>query len=196
MRFALLPSNAARAAVLACLVCVPGTAAACAYHGALANNLALHPGAYDVATALQAAEDAGTIAPLSATTLQVSMVAFHQTVKRIEQFRNLLDPARAGAAPAFSLLLIDSGMWSRLTPGAEGMTLDVHTTAPGPNEPVVLTVASVLRAVLDGQLSTADALHRGLIRVEAGIDAKLKLFDLIATAATASARPAGVAVRP
>jgi hypothetical protein len=132
--------------------------------------------------ALQAAEDAGTLAPQSA--VQASMVAYHQTVKRIEQFRAMLD--RTGkpraAAPEFSLLLVDVALWSRIVPHPEGFQLVVHTDRPASDEPAVLTVDAVLRAVLDGRLSASEALNRGLVRVEAPIDAKLKLFDLIAAA--------------
>ena len=48
---------------------------------------------------------------------------------------------------------------------------------------MVLTSGAVIRSVLDGRLSAADALNRGLIRVEAAIDEKLALFDLLSAAA-------------
>jgi hypothetical protein len=188
MTTALLSIGAMRTAVFASLVAAPSIAAACAYHGAIANNLALHPAAVDVIMALQAAEDAGTLPPDSATRVQVSMVAYHQTVKGIERFRGMLERVREArrSTPAFSLLLIDSALWSRLAPNSGGLTLAVHTDGPERGEPVVLTVGVVLQAVLDGRLAAADAINRGLIRVEAPVETKLELFDLISAVAPKS----------
>ncbi len=71
---------------------------------------------------------------------------------------------------------------SRARRGGQFETLAVHTDAPAGDEPVVLSTGAVIRAVLEGRLSAADAIHRGPIRVEAGIDAKLALFNLLSAA--------------
>jgi hypothetical protein len=161
-----------------------GPAAACAYHGAGGINLfAAHPGSTDVATALQAAAQAGTIEIPAAALPPVSMVAYHRMVKQIERFRDLLESAGKRRTPSFSLLLIDSALWSRFTPEPAGIELAVHTAGPDRGEPVVLTSGAVIRSVLDGRLSAGDALNRGLIRVEAAVDEKLALFGLLSAAA-------------
>ena len=82
----------------------------------------------------------------------------------------------------FSLLLIDSALWSRFTPEPAGIELSIHTAGPDRGEPLVLTSANVIRSVLDGRLTAGDALSRGLIRVEAETDHKLALFELLAAA--------------
>jgi hypothetical protein len=56
-----------------------------------------------------------------------------------------------------------------------------------------LTTGGVLRAVIEGRLSAADAIHRGLIRVEAATEAKLALFELLSAAR--NERPAGAGER-
>ena len=65
MRFVLFRTTAALAAALACLAGSVGRTAACAYHSG-GKAFAAHPGAIDVAMAIQAAADAGTIEPQSA----------------------------------------------------------------------------------------------------------------------------------
>jgi hypothetical protein len=186
LRFVLFRTCAALATALACHLGSSSEAAACAYHGGKGFS-ANHPGSFDVAIAVQIAAEAGTIETTSAAPPPASMVAYHRMVKQIEQFRDLMGSAARGmnAAPAFSLLLIDSALWSRFIPDPSGIALSIHTAGPESGEPVVLTSGAVIRSLLDGRLSSADALHRGLIRVEARIDAKLALFDLIA----ASNRP-------
>ena len=190
LRSVLFRTTAALAAALACLAGSVGRTAACAYHSG-GKAFAAHPGAIDVAMAIQAAADAGTIEPQSASVPPASMVAYHRMVRQIEQFRNMLEAAgkRRNAAPAFSLLLVESALWSRFEPEPAGIELAIHTAGPDSDEPVVLTTGGVIRAVLEGRLSAADALHRGLIRVEAATEAKLALFELLSAAAKSERAP-------
>lgn len=190
LRSVLFRTTAFVAAALACLAGSVGRTAACAYHSG-GKAFAAHPGAIDVAMAIQAAADAGTIEPQSASVPPASMVAYHRMVRQIEQFRNMLEAAgkRRNAAPAFSLLLVESALWSRFEPEPAGIELAIHTAGPDSDEPVVLTTGGVLRAVLEGRLSAADALHRGLIRVEAATEAKLALFELLSAAAKSERAP-------
>jgi hypothetical protein len=195
LRSTLLRTTATFCAALACLATTIGQANACAYHSG-GKAFAAHPGAVDVAMAIQAAADAGAIEPQSASVPPASMVAYHRMVRQIEQFRNMLEATgkRRGAAPVFSLLLIESSLWSRFEPEPAGIELAIHTAGPEGDEPVVLTTGGVIRAVIEGRLAAADALHRGLIRVEAATEAKLALFDLLSAAAR-SERPPGAAER-
>jgi hypothetical protein len=181
LRFVLL-RICAFATALACHVGWSSAASACAYHGGKPLSID-HPGAFDLAIALQVAAEAGTIEAQSAPPT-ASMVGYHRMVKQIEQFRDLLGSGdkQTRAVPPFSLLLVDSALWSRFTPEPAGIALAIHTAGPESGEPVMLTTGAVIRSLLHGRLSSADALHRGLIRVEARIDAKLALFDLISAA--------------
>jgi hypothetical protein len=183
-------TTAACCAALVGLAATVGPAAACAYHSG-GKAFAAHPGAVDVAMAIQAAADAGAIEPQSASVPPASMVAYHRMVREIEQFRNMLEAAgkRRGVAPGFSLLLIESSLWSRFEPEPAGIELAIHTAGPEGDEPVVLTTGGVLRAVIEGRLAAADALHRGLIRVEAATEAKLALFELLSAAARGERAP-------
>ena len=169
------------AAVLACTLGPQTLAHACSYHGVPGLGLsAAHPGAVDVAMAIDAAASAGTI-EIPAAAPPASMVAYHRMVKQIERFRELLDPEGndRNHVPGFSLLLIDTALWSRFAPSPSGFDLSIHTEGPMGGEPGVLSSTGVIRSVIDGRLPAGDAVSRGLIRVEAGIDEKLALFDLL-----------------
>jgi hypothetical protein len=184
MRCLLHPTATLVAAALG-LVTLPASASACAYHGGFQGGIsATHPSAVDVASAIEAAEQAGTLESRSLAAPLASLVGYHRTVKQIERLRDQLSSAdrRRSAPLAFSLLLIESALWSRFMPELTGIALNIHTPGPERGEPVVLTAAPVIRAVLDGRLSASEALNRGLIRVEAAIDEKLVLFELLAAA--------------
>ena len=108
-------------------------AAACAYHGAGGvNPFAAHPGSVDVAMALQAAAQAGAIETPATATPPASMVAYHRMVKQIERFRDVLELAGKRRTPSFSLLLINSALWSRFTPEPAGIEVAIHTAGPEP----------------------------------------------------------------
>ncbi len=169
------------AAVLACMLGPQNPLHACSYHGVLGlGGSAAHPGAVDVAMAIDAAASAGTI-EMPVAKPPASMVGYHRMVKQIERFRELLNSAGSGRdrIPGFSLLLIDTALWSRFAPSPSGFDLNIHTEGSMRGEPVVLSSTGVIRSVIDGRLSAGDAVSRGLIRVEAGIDEKLALFDLL-----------------
>jgi hypothetical protein len=184
--FTVFPSAATLAVGFALLAGSLSPATACAFHGGLATNVAaIHPGALDLMAALDA--NAGSIEVQAAP--PASMVAYHRMVKQIEQFRDLLEGAGKRQAPIFSLVLVDAALWSRLAPAPSGLALSLHTAGPDRGEAVVLTASAVIRAILAGGLSPGEALTRGVIRVEAEIDQKLALFDLLG--ATPSDRPAG-----
>jgi hypothetical protein len=172
------------ATALMCVVTIAASATACAYHGGLqAGFSGVHPAAVDVVSAIEAAEQAGTIERQSLAPPLASMVAYHRIVRQIERLRDQLSPAeRRFGTPVFSLLLIESALWSRFKPDPTGIALQIHTPGPELGEPVVLTAGVVIRAIFEGKLSASEALNRGLIRVEAAIEQKLALFDSLALA--------------
>ena len=180
-RFIAFRTAAALAAGYACLAGSLNAATACAFHGGLPVSVAsIHPGALDLAAALQA--NAGSIEAHSASAPPASMLAYHHMVKQIERFRDLLEGTGKRPVATFSLVLVDAALWSRFAPEPTGLALTLHTAGPDRGEPVVLTSGAVIRSILDGRLSIDEALTRGIVRVEAEIDQKLALFGLLGAA--------------
>ena len=85
------------------------------------------------------------------------------------------------------MLFIDSGLWARLTPKADGLVLDIHTAGAQPGDVAVITSETALAAILEKRLPVADALESGLIAIDG--EAADATRHMIAKALDASARP-------
>jgi hypothetical protein len=77
-----------------------------------------------------------------------------------------LSAAQGAERAPVSVLFIDSGLWARLTPVADGYAMDVHTEGAKSGDVVIVTNEPVLTAVLAKKLTVADALDRGLIALD------------------------------
>jgi len=96
------------------------------------------------------------------------MLAYHRAVQRLQHLRRSLERAlQAGsdAPSAFSLLLVEQGLWTRYARRSQELWMTVHTQGPQTGEPVVLTAEVVLDAIAAGQLSIKSAIRRGLVVV-------------------------------
>jgi len=139
--------TAALVLVLAC-----GAAEACGFHGALGDGFsALHPRSLQVAFAVQDAVETGIVDKPSVTPGSYARAAL-----RLGAVQRRL----SGSAAPISILLVDSGLWTRLDP------LAVHAEGPRPGDVVVLTGEPVLAAMLEGRLPVADAIDRGLVVID------------------------------
>jgi hypothetical protein len=151
-------------------------AAACNYDGKLGANFAVkYPRAVEVATALRDRSNAQLLdAHLVAPTF-VNMMGYHRAVRRLQRLRDALERAvhdRELARPGFSLLLVESGLWSRYAPDATGVSIAVHTAGPELADALIFTGEAVIEAIASGRLSVDEAFRRGLIVVDgtAGTD--------------------------
>jgi hypothetical protein len=143
-------------------------AAACGYHGVLGDGFsAQHASSMNVAFALRDAADAGVIEPKQLNPKFADMLALHRATQRLEKLREALQHTADGASPpAFSLLLIESGMWNDFSVEGEAVRLKVHVDAPARGGAAVVTGDAVLAAIAAGRLSAAEALRRGLVVVD------------------------------
>lgn len=143
----------------------PETAAACAYDGVLGGGLsAAHPRSIAVAVAVRDAIDAGQL-PDAALPAEAGNAGYWRAVRRLRLFQQSL-PTPSDASIAISILFVDSNLWSRLTPTAQGFSMTLHTTGAEPGDVVIVTSEAVLAAVQDRSLTTIDALKRGLLVVD------------------------------
>ena len=160
-----------RCALLAALllsVAPTGPVAACAYE-AVPGNLfqIIHPGSLEVAVAMRKAFDDGLMAEPAATPAELGQAGYWAAVRRLDRLQALLTASPAAATlPPTSLVFIESALWSRVTPSAAGVDLQVHTEGAAAGDLVLVTGESVLTAVLDGRLTAATAFDRGLIRLD------------------------------
>jgi hypothetical protein len=148
--------------VSAMLTIASGPASACGFHGALGNSFAaLHPRSLDVAIALRDAADTGLLDRAAFTPRASDLFAYHRAVRRLQRLGNAV--AGSEGPLRFSLLLVESALWSNFTSTADGVIFSVHAEGPRPADQIVLTGGPVLTAIEAGELSLDEALQQKLI---------------------------------
>ena len=158
----------ALAAVWLMLVCWASTTLACGYHGAMGERLsAMHPGSVQVAVALRRAADSGVVDAKALDDIGRRPALYLETVRRLHAFKRAINRALGandpGMVPPFSVGLVESGLWTRFSPGEEGLRIEVHTEGPSVGETVLLTGEPVLAGLLDGSLPVSKAIAQNLI---------------------------------
>ena len=142
----------------------PNVVRACGFHGLLGSGFsAQYPGSIDVAIALREAADTGVIDPASIQPKKADLFAYHRAVQRLQKLRDLMADNDVAKIPTFSLLLVESALWSRYARDDEKISVAVHTNGPRSGEAVVLTGEAVIAAIENGKMSWKQAIARNLI---------------------------------
>lgn len=155
---------------LLCLI--PGMGQTCGYDALYPNPFEQSwPGTLDVAMATAAAVNDDRLAHLPPLTGEAGFTrsqAWLQSLKsRFQQ---------AGVRGGVSILLVDSGLWSRLR-GKESLLLQLHTPGPHADDRVMLLSEAALDALLAGTLTIETAVQLGVVTLQ-GEDGKQLLHDL------------------
>ncbi|WP_157651347.1 hypothetical protein [Dechloromonas denitrificans] len=138
------------------------SASACGLEGGLGDAFsAAHEGSLDVAFATRDAIASGWLIP---DPVLETEAAHDRADERLQMFAAGLPFARHGARP-FAVLLVESGVWTRVSPKAGRWSLATHIEKPGSSETAVLTSEPALRKMVDGQLSADQALSNGVLTV-------------------------------
>jgi hypothetical protein len=150
---------------LSLFVCSPTATRGCGSDDLLGDGFgASHTQSLTVAFAVSDAIDAGVIDKSALS----GQVGYERAVLRLGAFHRRLSAttAKVGAPGSISVLLVDSRLWSRLSPDARGYAIATHTAGPQAGDVVVVTHEAVLAALVSGKLSIATALDRGLLVVD------------------------------
>src|SRR5215470_12310640 len=191
--------------VTAALLALAGAAAsramACAFDNGGAGVFdgsfeAVRPKASVVYFAIVDAVEHGVLDRSAFQTIVPGPAGYWQAVGRINELhRRLAAAAGEQAAPAMSLLFIESNLWARFEPTPQGLTLSVHTPRAGEGDVVVLTSEAGLAAVLDGRLPVDAALERGLIALDGEASTADRAKALIAAALDAQSASRALTAR-
>jgi hypothetical protein len=144
-------------------------AVACGFDGLMEGNWTpLHPRSIDVAAAVREQADKGL---LDASLLDARSAGPMGMLRATKQLRGLglrftQGAVSASTAPSMAVLLVESGLWTRYTRTAEGITPQVHVAGPDPVDAVIVTSEAVITAVLAGRLTARQAFDRGLVVVD------------------------------
>lgn len=141
---------------------VPQAAWACGLEGGIGDALsAAHEGSLDVAFATRDAIASGWLIPDP----ELEMEAAHDRAdERLRTFAAAL-PVYLRGAKSFAVLLVEPGVWTRVSAKASGWALATHVEKPGNRETTLLASESALRNLISGQLSADKAIESGVLMV-------------------------------
>jgi hypothetical protein len=181
--------------VLTCaLAAVPAPpAAACAFDNGSAGIFgdkfeAVYPKSSVVYFAIMDAIEQGVLERAAFEAIVPGPAGYWRAAGRIAAVHRLI-AAQARPASAISLVFIESNLWARFAPGPQGLDIALHTPGAGDGDVVVLTSEAGIAAVLEGRLSPAVALARGLIAIDGDEAASEQTRELIVTALGRSEQP-------
>jgi hypothetical protein len=172
-------------------------AIACGFDGHLGDAFsAQHPKSFGVAMAVADAVSTGALGREAIAPIEPGQKGYWRAMARVQRFSNLMSAAGNDSErlPAISVLLIDSGLWTRLRPGPSGYEIEAHAKEPVAGDVIIVTNEFVLASLDDGALKPARALDMGLVAVDGdeGRAASVR-SDLIAR--IDASKDAGSAVR-
>lgn len=150
------------AAVLLAAALAPRASSGCGFHGQLPDLAAAHPRSLAVAFALRDAYDASVLQPLPPAPPALGLV---RATRLLHQFSPLL-PSAIGAdagAQTVTVLLVESGLWTRYAVSADGVRVEPHVDGPRAGERVLVTSEAALQAMVAGQIDLVRAQAMGLL---------------------------------
>ena len=153
--------------IVAAMLFAGGGALACGYH--TPSDIArgtlnyIYPKSLYVRTAVWQAQNSGLLAPRPARAVK-DLFAFQHTAADLQQLGDALGPAPAPRL-GFTVVLLDSMLWSRYAPSESGFDVDVHVKGPQKGDAVLVTQSEVIRALNVGSLGFDVAEAQGLIRL-------------------------------
>jgi hypothetical protein len=176
-------ANAAGLAVLLLAGLVSPWAAACGFHEqtTLLRGVMnwIYPDSLHVATAVWKAQAAGTIprdGPIGDENVSPearNRLGYIKAVSLLKKLERALADARSGEAPPnLAVVLLQPMLWSRYETSGDTVRLTAHTSGPEFGDVVVVTERPVIEALVDGHLSTRDALRMGLVKLYGEADAR------------------------
>ena len=158
-------------------------ASGCGFDGILNGSFsAMHPKSFGVAFAISDAVATGTIDKSEVAPIVQGSAGYWRAVSRLNGLQRLLSAAAKGdsvPAPALSVLLIDSSLWTRLNPGPQGFDIELHTAGAKPDDVVVVTSEAILADILEEKLPVGTALSRGLIAIDGKADAAANILRIV-----------------
>lgn len=153
-------------ALIASVALAPNTFA-CGFHSEATLMVGLlnhvYPKSLYVRTAVWQAEDSGVL-PRRSRESSKNLFAYHRTAAQLKSLENVTPMSSGDAAYPFAILLLDSVLWTRVTPSDDRYSVSVHVNGPAEDDVVVVTHGKVIGALLDGSLGAATAEAHGLVR--------------------------------
>jgi len=129
------------------------------------NWTPLHRNSLSVALAVRAAADRRVVDAALLDPKAGGPLGYLRASNRLRQFGTMLAGTAGPTDPAtpVTVLLVESGLWTRFTWTLQGYTPQIHVPGPEADDVVAVTSEAVVAAMLDGRIKTSQALERGLL---------------------------------
>lgn len=178
---ALIRHAAAVALAFAAVIAGSGGGSSCGYHSPVHVQRGMlnwiYPNALHVRTAVWQGEQAG-ILPVRAPV--ADLFAYHKAVANLQHLRMAVqDGAAENPTPAFSLVFIDTMLWSRIAPREGSVEVQIHRDGPEPDDLVVVSEETVIAAIVTGKMQAKDAVEWGLIRLYGDSDTSARWLRMM-----------------
>jgi hypothetical protein len=135
------------------------SAAACGLEGGLGDAWsAAHAGSLEVALATRDAIASGALLP---DPVLEPALAHERADEHVRRLAAAL-PMGPSATPV-AVLVIEPGLWTRLTPQASVWIVAEHADGPQASDAALIVSESALRDLVGGRLSADEALQRGVL---------------------------------
>ncbi len=161
------PYMSAGGVLVAGLLFAAASAFACGYHNpsdiARGTMNFIYPKSLYVRTAVWQAQDRGLLPPRPRRVIK-DLFAYQRTTVGLEELGGTLAPTPQPQF-GFTVVLLDSMLWTRYAAGNEGYDVSVHVSGPAKNEAVLVTEGAVVQALNAGVISFDTAEAHGLIRL-------------------------------
>jgi hypothetical protein len=123
-----------------------------------------YPKALYVTSAVWRAQQEDIVAREDRSPAVRALLGYQLAVRKLAALRERLVGAEDPRAPSFAIILLGPMLWTRYerTPG--GLSMTPHVDGPKTGDVVVVTDEPVIEAMVEGRLTTTNALELGLIR--------------------------------
>jgi hypothetical protein len=135
---------------------------ACGYDSPMVDLVVAHPRSIEVALAVRDAYDHGELQALAPVPPVLGLVRANGM---LQSFRPLVNAVAGPPNTSVAVLLVEEGLWTRYSMTPAGMATELHVEGPLSGEPVIVTSASALHALLDGTLTPTRATELGVLIV-------------------------------
>jgi hypothetical protein len=175
------------AILLTAVLVRPTTAEACGYHdpSVIARGVLnwTYPKALYVGTAVWQAEASGVLPRPT----QTDLFAYQRTVRHLQTLGERLRRSRIahGQDRSFSMVLLDSMLWTRFAVVPEGYAVEVHADGPAAGDVVLVTHGKVIQALAEGTFDAALAEKHGLLRLYGPAASQDKVRSILISSAAA-----------
>ena len=144
----------------------------------------VYPQSLHVTSAVWRAELDGVLVRDATPAAARALVGYGRAARMLESFGASINATATSPAPAFSVVLLTSMLWTRFHQDDGTPAVTLHVNGPNVGDVVIVTDESVVAAIVRGALAPGRAVELGLVRFYGPADrirdVETRVYGLIA----------------